>query len=252
MPAKIYLLRHGESQHNVAMKEYMAARLRGTGEDLEWWEVEDAFDPAIRDAALTERGVAQAAGLRGALAALAPSLLVLSPLTRNLQTADVACQELLQRADSEGSSSSAGGPPLEVLVTPLLREHTYSTCDIGSPPAALAARWPRWAESLGGLPESWWAHDAGRASDSDKAVYREPWQSLQSRAAALAALLAEQSRRHECIVVVGHAVLFFALTGQWMGNCQLQPLLLAELRAPCACAGLACRCPMDFDPQTHT
>ncbi|CAM9214330.1 unnamed protein product, partial [Ectocarpus fasciculatus] len=185
---------------------------------------EDAFDPAVRDAALTETGIAQATAMQPEIQALDPTLLVMSPLTRNLQTGHFACQPLLECTDN------ASAP--EVLITPLLREHTYSTCDIGTHPEQLVEIWPVWAHHLCGLPAQWWAHDSEAASDADRSLYREPWQKLQQRAAELISLLEEKSKEHRNIVVVGHAVLFYALTGNWMANCQLVEFDLSAARPP--------------------
>ena len=199
---------------------------------------------SFRDASLTPTGINQASELKTDIMKLNPSLLVISPLTRNLQTADVACHELLQRSTTTSAT--------EVIVTPLLREHTYSTCDIGTSPAQLA-HLPHWAANgINSLSADWWAHDPNHISDCDKSIYREPWQNLQRRTSALVDMLTEQSKKHKCIVVVGHAVLFYALTGNWMANCQLTEFDLNKVRPHCECAGLACRCDMDFYCQTHT
>lgn len=234
--SRIYLLRHGESRHNIAMKEFLS-----THPDkalLEWYEIEDSFDPAIRDAGLTSKGEMQAIAMQEEIEKLKPSLLVLSPLTRNLQTGEASCRKL---------------DDVEVLITPLLREHTYSTCDIGSPADELAAAWPRWEKHLSCLPAGWWSHDGESISDCDKSIYREPWQTLQNRADQLVSLLTEKAESHKCIVVVGHAVLFYAITGNWMANCELVELDVLNLRPKCACEGLACQCDMkEFDARHHT
>lgn len=235
----IYLLRHGESEHNVAMKRFMNHNPDKAG--LEWWEIEDAFDPGIRDAELTDIGVQQAIAQQATIEVLDPTLLVLSPLSRNLKTGAIACGSIRARNN-----------PLNVLVTPLMREHTYSTCDIGSSPTTLAEAWPLWSGQLSSVPEFWWAHDLSNVSETDKNIYREPWQKLQRRVTELVRLLSELSSEHRSIVVVGHAVLFYALTGEWMANCQLVELDLGKLRPHCECTGFACRCEMEFDCKRHT
>lgn len=234
----IYLLRHGESTHNTAMKRFTAQHPDTAR--LEWWQIEDAFDPGRRDADLTDRGVQQAIAAQPAIAELGPSLVIMSPLARNLRTGYLACQPLLL--------SNA----TDVMITALLREHTYSSCDVGSSPGTLAEQWPQWADRFSGLPEMWWAHDASCTSDCDKSIYREPWQELQRRVTELAALLSAQAESHRCIIVIGHAVLFYALTGEWLANCELRELDLDKLRTPCLCDGFACRCDMQFDCQQHT
>jgi broad specificity phosphatase PhoE len=49
---------------------------------------------------------------------------------------------------------------------------------------------------------------------------RERWQSAQQRAAALLARLREQQRHHKCVIVVEHCLIFYAITGKWLENCQ--------------------------------
>jgi glucosyl-3-phosphoglycerate phosphatase len=207
----------------------------------EWWEVEDKFDPGIRDADLTETGCQQARSLRQQVHDLNPSLLVLSPLTRNLRTAHEACYDIL--------NSSSSLPT--VVITPLAREHTYSTCDLGSLPSSLASAWPQWEQELSALEDHWWCHishaatDSGTPRDVESTSYcREPWAVLQDRAAQLIALINDhvKSGDHENVLLVGHAVLFYALTGEWMDNCQLIELDVSKLRTPCQCSGYACIC----------
>lgn len=78
----IHLVRHGETEMNVALGLLPPGARYG----------EPAFeDPNLPDTRLTRRGRSQAAAARAAAARLAPApeVVVVSPLTRALQTADI-------------------------------------------------------------------------------------------------------------------------------------------------------------------
>jgi len=121
------LLRHGESQFNEA---FAITR----------------EDPGIEDPALTPAGQEQAAaGER--LAALDLRLIVASPYTRTLHTAEIVAKALA----------------LPVSVEPLVREHAFFTCDIGTPASELRRRWPNF--DFRDLPEVWWPRLAERDTE---------------------------------------------------------------------------------------
>lgn len=257
----VYLLRHGQSLHNVEIHLFMSNNPQAKVGDRykecavnscfalqawEWWQVEDKFDPGIRDADLTDIGCQQARDLRQQISDLNPTLLVLSPLTRNLRTTYEACFDII----------NSSNPP-DVVITPLAREHTYSTCDLGLSPSTLSSVWPQWEQELSVLEEHWWCHrlqspggDISELSSNtenfDNPVYcREPWMVLQNRASQLIALLSDYLKSggvEKNILLVGHAVLFYAITGKWMDNCQLIELDMNNLREPCACPGYVCTC----------
>ncbi len=212
----------------------------------EWWEIEDQFDPVIRDAGLTDRGVDQARALQADILTLDPALIILSPLTRNLHTASESCKMLLQQK----------GGFVDVIVTPIAREHTYSTCDLGSSTESLQERWPEWSTQLSEVPPRWWAHSTARVDDDGpRENYREPWQHLQNRVEFLVALLEEELRKRpgRNILLVGHAVLFYALTGKWLANCELFEFSVSDVRPRCSCTGHACICKNPhFDSLSHT
>ena len=187
----------------------------------------------------------QAQALRDDILALNPALIVLSPLTRNLHTASEACKTLLERK----------GRSIDIIVTPIAREHTYSTCDLGSPPDRLQERWPEWSTQLAEIPHRWWAHSSAGLDDGPRENYREPWQHLQERVDSLVVFLEDElhKRPGQNILLVGHAVLFYALTGKWLANCQLIKFSLSEVRPKCSCTGHACTCENpSFDSLSHT
>lgn len=113
------LLRHGQSQFNVA---FAATRT----------------DPGIEDPSLTPDGERQAADAGAALGDLGIRRVVASPYRRTLHTAHIVAEVL----------------GLPVSVEPLVREHAAFICDIGTATSELRRHWP--ACDFGDLPEVWW------------------------------------------------------------------------------------------------
>lgn len=114
------LLRHGQSWFNL---HFTATRC----------------DPGIADPELTEAGLAQAEAAAAALAAVGITRIIVSPYTRALQTAEPIRQRL---------------PGVVVEVMPEVRERAAFSCDIGSHPEVLTARFPQY--EFAHLPERWW------------------------------------------------------------------------------------------------
>jgi broad specificity phosphatase PhoE len=113
------LLRHAESEFNV---HYSRTRV----------------DPGIRDPELTERGHKQAREAAHALNGRAITRLVTSPYVRALQTAEIV----------------AGILDVPVTVDAAVGERCAFTCDLGTSPASLGARWPDYG--FHHLEEEWW------------------------------------------------------------------------------------------------
>ncbi len=118
MPENIFLIRHGQSTHNLAYE--------ATG-----------VDPLHFDAPLSGLGHRQVEGARALALSLAVDLVVTSPLTRAIETA-----------------IGLFGQSAPMVVTPLHREKLSNGCDIGRDPAALSAAFP--ALDFGHLPACWW------------------------------------------------------------------------------------------------
>ncbi len=180
----VFCIRHGESTFNAAY--------RATG-----------VDPFHPDAPLTEEGHRQVQEARAVVRDIPVELVVTSPLTRALQT-------------TTGLFADHPARPT-VLVEALHREHGGSSCDIGRPPALLAAEFPHF--TLDHLPDVWW-HDEGEP-DRNGICY-EPIERLQERVDAFRGWL--RARPERTIAIVGHGTFFFHLTGQWLANCQVLPL----------------------------
>lgn len=139
----IIFLRHGTTE----MNEYLHKQCSYYSPDFK--------DPLIFDTRLTRDGERRAREAVGKATALRPrpELIVASPLTRALQTAELAFAPLLD----------AGVP---CLALPLARERLFLSSDVGREGAELAAEFPRWRESLLALEGRWWLHSPSSPSSS--------------------------------------------------------------------------------------
>ena len=180
-------IRHGESTFNAAW--------RSTG-----------VDPLHFDAPLSPRGHEQVATARAELTRRPVELVVISPLTRALQTA--------VGLFGEHPSSPA------MQIVPLLRERVENSCDIGRSPHDLAAAFP--SLDFAHLPSVWW-HAEG--DPDERGICVEPIAVVQDRVAALRQLLL--ARRERLIAVVGHGTFLFELTGRVLANCEIAEVELA-------------------------
>lgn len=180
----ILLIRHGESTFNAAAAGGLTR------------------DPLLFDAPLTARGRDQASAAAATMRERPVDVVVVSPLTRALQTAQAIFGDHPSR------------PTLSVEVGH--RERLESSCDKGRSPGELALAFP--SLSFGHLPDTWW-HDAGEPNDAGIRV--EPLDVMLARLKDFATALAARPERH--IVVVGHATFFHHLTGRWLSNCEILP-----------------------------
>lgn len=164
----MFLLRHGQSEFNL---HFTATRR----------------DPGIKDPELTALGHEQARRAEADLADTPLTRLIISPYTRALQTA----APFLNR------------PGLTVEILAEVRERTAFTCDIGSPPAQLAARFPH--HEFGHLASCWWGDD----HEDEEAVI--------ARARNFQALM--RTREDEATtLLVSHWGFLLALTGCSVAN----------------------------------
>ena len=164
------LMRHGQSEFNL----HFSATKR---------------DPGITDPSLTPLGQSQAEAAAAALADAGITRILASPYTRALQTAAPTARAL--------------GLPVQVHAG--VRERYHFKCDIGSPPATLAAAWPD--HSFDHLDEVWWPSST------------ESEESVEARAAAFRAeMAADPDWAHT--LVVSHWAFLLTLTGQSLENGQ--------------------------------
>ena len=177
---RIVCIRHGQSTFNAAHK-------LGRG------------DPGLSDARLTELGQAQARAARERLRAIPFDLVVVSPLTRAIQTASLLFE----------------GHPSEprILVEVLHRECQESSCDVGRAASELAADFPHL--DVGHLPEVWWHAEEGAAQTFGLPI--EPRPLFDRRVLAFREWL--RARPEKTIAVVGHGTFFYHLTGTFLENC---------------------------------
>lgn len=123
----MFLIRHGQSQFNAV---FSVTRV----------------DPGIPDPVLTDEGVRQAQVAADTLIQLREKgegevrRLISSPYTRALQTATIIAERL----------------EIDVTIDPIVRERAAFHCDIGTAPADLAKRFPRYR--FDHLEDPWW-HD---------------------------------------------------------------------------------------------
>eukprot|EP00887_Chlorella_sp_A99_P005165 scaffold40.g5165.t1 len=240
---QLFLIRHGESEYNAESAKCSA---QGGG-----WA-----DPWIFDAPLTERGRAQAAALRGQLAALglpADTLWVTSPLQRAIQTlllccpvahllppvgaaaaAGASCSSEDAAPDSgsrdgaacssgsgpgsgDGASSSGARPPV-VCVRHEISERVCTTGDIGHPASQLRQLFPQLTGELAALPEVWWhtREDKVNCSLRKRFELHEPKSHVLSRIGDFRKWLL--ARPEKVVVAVGHSCYWNALWMQLTGS----------------------------------
>lgn len=196
---RIYFLRHGQSVANVA-----------TAETFEW------------DAPLSPLGHLQALEARESLRDLNISLIVVSPLTRALQTCVIALEPHLAKG-------------VQTLVQPLSSERLSGSGDLGSLPSDLRNSFSSFDFSA--LDPVWW-YTGGEGKDEThqtsrdrflKKAYLETDEIFYPRLKAWKDWLL--ARTEEVIVVVGHCDITGYLTGLWLKNCELAQVLV-DVNAP--------------------
>ncbi len=184
----IYLIRHAQSEFNAV---YDA----------------DKPDPMIFDAPLSKLGEHQAVQAKTMLPELDISRLIVSPLTRTLQTAALMF---------------GGALPVEINST--VREQVLNSCDIGRHPAALTNDFPE--HDFAHLAERWW-HDEEK---DHRGISVEPHEILLQRTADFVEYLKFQQKveRTHSTAVVSHGNFIQALTGIQPNNCEIIKFDLAS------------------------
>ena len=143
---RMFLIRHGQSTYNSA-KESLQELEAGPGTG---GATPCDVDPALHDAALSEKGRQQA------LAVVAPpvDVILVSPLTRAIQTAMILYPSRHN----------------EFVIVPGASEFLCATCDIGRPVSTLLKEFPSVC-ALSGLDDMWWAGDSPSHASVD--AFRE-------------------------------------------------------------------------------
>jgi len=162
------LVRHGQSEFNAA---FSVTRV----------------DPGIHDPCLTEEGRRQATEAGEALAGDPIRMLVASPYTRAIETAEII----------------AGVLGMTFTIDPIVGERAAYACDVGSMTSILRSRWPHL--SLDHLDERWWPE------------MEEPEHALLGRCARFRATMAARDDWQH-VAVVTHWGFIRGLTGKRVGN----------------------------------
>jgi broad specificity phosphatase PhoE len=150
----------------------------------------------IFDAPITVLGELQAKQARAKINQLDLANVIVSPLTRTLQTAHLIF----------GNSR-----PFKIDAN--VREQLSNSCDVGSPPHELAKTYPNL--EFDHLNDCWW-HDGEK---DHRGISVEPREALVDRANAFAAFL-KHERIHSTAIVT-HGNFIHALTGIQPDNCEV-------------------------------
>jgi glucosyl-3-phosphoglycerate phosphatase len=164
----MFLLRHGQSYFNL---HFTPTRI----------------DPGIEDPELTDLGLAQAHAAAEQLAQVPLTRIIISPYTRALQTAE----PILKFHQA----------PVEIMHE--VRERAAFTCDVGSPPELLAARFPH--HDFKHLPSPWWSTPV------------ETLEATTLRADNFRTLMATRDDA-KTTLLVSHWAFILALTGKSLSN----------------------------------
>ncbi|MEO9824487.1 MAG: histidine phosphatase family protein [Paracoccaceae bacterium] len=173
----IYLIRHAQSAFNAVYDP-------------------NKPDPMIFDAPITALGETQALEARAKVKRLDLANVIVSPLTRTLQTAHLIF-----------------GDTLPFQIDAIVREQLCNSCDVGRPPQELAQVYPHL--DFDHLDECWW-HD-GKKDHRGFSV--EPDETVQERAKSFAEFL-KRERTHSTAIVT-HGNFIKALTGIQPNNCDV-------------------------------
>jgi broad specificity phosphatase PhoE len=164
----MFVMRHGQSYFNL---HFSATRI----------------DPGIEDPTLTPLGLQQAAAAARTLEGTPLTRIIISPYTRALQTAEPILAV----------------HPVPVDILDEVRERAAFACDIGSPPAVLAARFPH--HDFSHLLMRWWHEGIETEAETT------------ARATAFRARMAAREDAATTLLV-GHWAFILALTGRSLAN----------------------------------
>ncbi len=187
MTKTVHLLRHAQSAFNEVYND---------GDP----------DPMLFDAPLSALGHEQVAEARETFKELRFDVILVSPLTRALQTA----------TDIFGDR----GMPMQVEA--LHREYLENSCDVGRHPRALSADFPDLA--FDHLDDAWWYRETEDHNHVESPVIvQEPMDRFFDRIEAFRTGL--WARPEDSVLVVGHATFFRHFSGgKRFANCELSPI----------------------------
>eukprot|EP01025_Chloroclados_australasicus_P028095 TRINITY_DN27877_c0_g1_i1.p1 TRINITY_DN27877_c0_g1~~TRINITY_DN27877_c0_g1_i1.p1 ORF type:complete len:271 (-),score=0.93 TRINITY_DN27877_c0_g1_i1:671-1378(-) len=183
----IYIMRHGITE----MNEWLYANQYNS----------NYTDPLLYDTRLSYSGVMGAKNMASITSRLdpQPQVIIASPLTRALQTAELAFADV----------------DCPRVIEPLGREKVFHASDIGRPPHDYVFE---------SLCDVWWY--TGGSSDP-KIVRSEPWGLFKERINAFKIYLSE--RPESVIAVVLHWAVIRELTGLEFQNCELRRVMMSDI-----------------------
>lgn len=202
MPTDVFFIRHAQSAFNAAVEEIKQATAGLDQSALMTRFSSLREDPSLRDAPLSAEGHRQVAAAAAEAATLDVDLVLVSPLTRAVQTA-------------LGLFGTTGTP---IEASPLHAERLFSICDVGRTPAELAAEFP--GVGFSHLDDVWWHNDP---SAVDAIVY-ESEDAFRTRVERFKQELA--ARPEARVAVVGHGLFFQEICGRHLDNCEIFPFAL--------------------------
>ena len=173
----IYLIRHAQSEFNAAFEP-------------------TAPDPMIFDAPLSPLGRTQAVKAREHIKALDIASLIVSPMTRTLQTATLIFEDTYP-----------------ITINAIIREQLTHSCDMGTPPHHLAKNYPHL--DFAHLDDIWW-HDGEKNHLGYSIESREL---LEQRAQQFIEFLTANNTCSTAIVTHGNFI--HATTGIQPENCEI-------------------------------
>lgn len=231
----ISVVRHGRTEMNDVLSQHS-------------WGDPNFNDAELWDTRLTEIGQKQARSLNLSVRSpdsrhahlLHADLLVASPLSRALHTAEL----LFKDTKFFPSSSGVRGSAPKKMVTPLASERVYLSSDTGRHHSELSNEFPLWDYSLLQPQHRWWYHDPAFEPRRTKkgevvngyvewrpdgyyAVAGEPTEVFRARMRALRQWL--ETRPESRIVLVCHWAVARALTGESLANCEVKTLEMSEI-----------------------
>jgi len=184
MTKTVHLLRHAQSAFN----EVYAA-----GDP----------DPMLFDAPLSALGHEQVTEARAAFKDLRFDVIIVSPLTRALQTA----------------TGIFGDHDVPMQVEALHREYLENSCDVGRHPRVLSDNFP--SLTFDHLAEAWWYRESEDHNHVESPVIvKEPMDNFFDRVEAFRASLL--ARSEDSVLVIGHGTFFRHFSGgRVFANCEL-------------------------------
>ena len=172
----LYLIRHAESEANAAP---------------------DLDNPTYYyDARITKRGKEQALKLSQKIKNLSFDKYFCSPLTRTMETFSIVF------------------PNKKPILSPLIREHLYHSCDVGRQPKILKKEFKDY--DFSNLSDYWWNNNI---PINEKKIKQESHNDINERLRKF--IFSLKNIKSENIVIVSHGTYLSQITKYMLDNCEL-------------------------------